>query len=485
VTAELARVGGALGCAGLAVLLLARPRWARLAGLGAWAAGGALLLLHLAPDWPPALLAGAVVAGIVGAVLLALLFVRWPWLVPVAALAAAPVRLPVELGDEQVSLLLPLYGVVAGSGVALGWRLARGDGRSRELGPLAWPLAALVAWLGASLLWTADLRQGAVTVFAFLLPFTVLAVVVARLPWDRRWLTALGVQLGVMAVLIAAVGGYQWLTRDVFWNPKVIVGNAYAPFYRVNSVFWDPSIYGRFLVLAIVAVLVVCLFARDVRVALAAAVGAVALWMGLLLSFSQSSFVALIAAALAAAALAWGRRALLALGIVAVLLLSVGFTAPELRHALVSDTADGLNRATSGRSSLLANGVGIAASNPASGVGLGSFKRAYADRTGLEGRDPQRGASHTTPVTVAAEAGLPGLVLFLWLVGVALVTPLRRVSRDRLGVASVIVGLALLAIVVHSLFYAAFFEDPLTWLLLGLVGLLAAWRGEPAEEATA
>jgi len=31
----------------------------------------------------------------------------------------------------------------------------------------------------------------------------------------------------------------------------------------------------------------------------------------------------------------------------------------------------------------------------------------------------------------------------------------------------------LVAIAVHSLFYAAFFEDPMTWALLGLVGLVA------------
>ena len=40
-----------------------------------------------------------------------------------------------------------------------------------------------------------------------------------------------------MAVAFAVIGIYQYATRDVFWNPKVIVGNAYAPFYRVNSVF--------------------------------------------------------------------------------------------------------------------------------------------------------------------------------------------------------------------------------------------------------
>ena len=32
-------------------------------------------------------------------------------------------------------------------------------------------------------------------------------------------------------------------------------------------------------------------------------------------------------------------------------------------------------------------------------------------------------------------------------------------------------GVILVAIAVHSLFYAAFFEDPMTWALLGLVGL--------------
>ena len=63
-----------------------------------------------------------------------------------------------------------------------------------------------------------------------------------------------------MALVFSAIGIYQYETRDVFWNPKLLVANAYAPFYRVNSVFWDPSIYGRFLVVAILACLVAVLF---------------------------------------------------------------------------------------------------------------------------------------------------------------------------------------------------------------------------------
>ena len=49
-------------------------------------------------------------------------------------------------------------------------------------------------------------------------------------------------------VVFAAVGFYQYDTRDIFQNPKVINANAYAQYFRVNSVFWDPSVYGRFLV---------------------------------------------------------------------------------------------------------------------------------------------------------------------------------------------------------------------------------------------
>jgi O-antigen ligase len=75
-------------------------------------------------------------------------------------------------------------------------------------------------------------------------------------------------------------------------------------------------------------------------------------------------------------------------------------------------------------------------------------------------------ASHNTPVTVAAETGVPGLALFAWL----LVALFRQAFR-RAGRVGLIAGLGLAAIFCHSLFYNAFFEDPLTWLLIGLVAL--------------
>jgi hypothetical protein len=54
--------------------------------------------------------------------------------------------------------------------------------------------------------------------------------------------------------------------------------------------------------------------------------------------------------------------------------------------------------------------------------------------------------------------------------------PVRRASRSFAGRASLIFGLILTAIFVHSLFYDAFFEDPLTWGALGLGAMGYRWR---------
>ena len=464
-------VGGVLGALGLAVLVVAPGRVVRLVALGAVLVGGSMLVVTLRPEGNDSLLAVAVVVGCAAAVGLAALFLRWPWLFPMAALACAPARVPVKVGGEEASLLLPLYGVVIAGVFALAWELFRRNGRARELDPLAWPLAAFIAWAGVSLLWSDGARQGAVSLAAFYLPFGLLALMLARLPWQRRWLKALTLQLIGMAVVFAGIGIYQWLTRDVFWNPKVIIGNVYAPFYRVNSLFWDPSIYGRFLVVAILVALVAVLYGNR-RDSIVAALTVVALWIGLVFSFSQSSFVALVAGVLAAIALSWERRAVVALGLAVVALLAAGFVVPSVRAEILDNT----DRATGNRSTLVTEGLRIAGDHPVGGVGLGGFKSAYGERVGFRAADPARAASHNTPVTVAAELGIPGLLLFGWLVATALWLPFHRASRSFAGRASLCFGLALLAILVHSLFYNAFFEDPMSWGLLGLSALGYAWR---------
>ena len=168
-------------------------------------------------------------SGAAGAVGARVAFVRVPWLLPVAVLACAPARIPVSVGSTKANLLLPLYVVVAAAVLALAWRLLRGDSRARELGPLAWPLA-LLRRLDRARAHVVG-RPTAGRDLPALLRAPVRAprgLALAAAVADRLG-EGLYVQLAAMAFVFAAIGGWQYLTRNVFWNPKVIVDNAYAP----------------------------------------------------------------------------------------------------------------------------------------------------------------------------------------------------------------------------------------------------------------
>jgi O-Antigen ligase len=481
---HLAQVGGPLACVGLAVLLVARARWERLAGLGVAVVGTALLGLGLAPDAPVTLTIGvAAVLAAAGAVAIAFRLV--PWLLPLAALACIPARIGVHVDGAGSKLLVPLYVVIIGAALIIGWELVRGDRRARELGLAAWPLAAYLVWTGVSLAWSKDVHAGAIELLAFYVPFTILALGIARLPWSRLGVTVLYAELVVMGVVFAIVGFYQYQTRDIFQNPKVINANAYAQFFRVNSVFWDPSVYGRFLVVAIVPGLVLLVSARAPLVAPVAVAAIAVIWFGLLISFSQSSFAALLVGIVGVTIVAWRWRALVAVAAAVAVLAGIAVSAPQLRHSIQHHTSSGLNSATSGRLSLVANGIRIAQAHPVAGVGVGGFKRAYADRVHrFKSKEPKTAASHNTPVTVAAETGLVGLALFVALVGSLLLQAFRRSDRSLPGAVALAAGLVLAGILCHSLFYNDFFEDPTTWGLFGLIALVANVRPGPVEGDT-
>jgi O-antigen ligase len=465
----LAEIAGPIACLGLAVLLLARTRKNRIAGLCYAGVGTVLLIASLTPaSWPQL---GAAIAGAILLVpLLAWVFRREPWLVAYATLAFVPARVPF-LGHQ---LLVPLYAVAAGAAGLLLWQLVDGDDRRRELGIASWPLALYLGWIGLSLEWSVDLHTAVIDLLAFYIPLTIVALSVARLPWQPSRLKLLYVELAAMALVFVAVGFYQYETHTIFQNAKLGTINAYAAFFRVNSVFFDPSIYGRFLVIAIVPTVVLIIRGRlSTRWALAAMGFIAVVWLGLLISFSQSSFAALLVAVFAASAVVWRWKSVVALAAVVLVAGGLTVTQPRLMHALRHHTAGGLNSATHGRASLIANGIRIAKAHPALGVGLGGFEHAYAKRTH---RTPKKSASHNTPVTVAAEQGAIGFVLFFWLLGALFLAAFRRISHPVYGLLSLSAGLGLLAIFVHSLAYNDFFEDPTTWLLIGLIALAAPLR---------
>ena len=101
--------------------------------------------------------------------------------------------------------------------------------------------------------------------------------------------------------------------------------------------------------------------------------------------------------------------------------------------------------------------------DPLWGYGSGSFAREYSAHH--RNTSPTLSASHTIAITIAAEQGLLGEIVYLALVVVAALTLLRGARGDpaRAGIAA-----AFVALVFHTLLYADFLEDPFTWTLLGV-----------------
>jgi O-antigen ligase len=494
---------GAVAAAGAVVgaFVLPSPRARAAAVLVALALIPALLLADLW-DSPqvsdfresPARAAAAAAAALVLAAALAALFVRRPEAFPILAVAALPFRVPIEAGGETANLLVPLYVVVAGGGLAYAYgRLRLGMAtiapREREPGRVELALMLALGLYALQLAYSTDFSQGLENLVFFYLPFAILLKLLAAVEWSRELvLRCLGVA-AALALVFVAVGFWEYATRRLLLNPKVIEANQFQAYFRVNSLFFDPNIYGRFLAIVMTALAGVLIWGRSRRDVLACAVVLTVLWAGLLLTFSQSSFGALLAGLAVLAALRWGPRLVAAsMAAVAVLgaVLVVGF--PGLLNLELESGRD-IDAATSGRIDLMEGGASMFLDRPVWGYGPGAFTERFRAREDV-GSERAIPASHTIPITVAAEQGVIGLAVYVLVMVTALgmlfggLRALReRAPPDTLAVARGAIAAAFVALAVHTLFYAAFLEDPVTWTLLGAGLGLAASR--PSSGASA
>jgi putative inorganic carbon (hco3(-)) transporter len=440
--------------------------------------------------------------GIAVTAALAYVFKRWPVLLPLAIVAALPFRVPLNAGGDTANLLVPLYLVIAGGVVATAlrsWRashpLLPGGGGSPAVtgpaGPSAWLprlLAAVVILYAIQVLYSEDFSKGLQNVCFFFVPFSLVYGLLRDVTWDRRLLTLVLWVVGIEAVCFVLVGSVEFATKSLFWNDQVIRSNEFHTYFRVNSVFWDPNIYGRYLALVAVVTMSALLWARERRtLALLTALIAV-LWIGLAPTFSQSSFAALLAGLVVLAALRWSLKwtAIAAVGGVVLTMLIVTLAG--------SFSFDRINIDTSGRANLVSGGVHLFTQRPIYGYGSGSFPKAY--RKHVKTRKAPVSVSHTEPITVAAEQGIVGLALYaalvvtaLWTMAAGLRPSLSRLSTSRARqVARVAVLATFVALFVHTMAYAGFYEDPITWVLLAAgVSLAAAQqrRVEPCPDTSA
>jgi O-antigen ligase len=469
-----------IGAGGVALLLVVRPAALRLAGVVLLAVGLVPLILHEQPSLGdrlqahPMLVAPAVIVLVIGLVAGGAIAARWPWLV-IAGCVIAGLRLPLRDPPAPSDHLLPLYALLACGLAAHVYELVRRRAHPPALGALGPALAAWVLLAAASLFWTSDLDKGAFGVIDVALPFAALSALVGSFGLERVLPVRLGRLQVALGLLFSLVAVYQWQSHHLFSSRKLEVDNAYASFYRVNSLFFDPSLFGRFQALAILTLVGVLLLARRPPRPLLLVLASAAVFAGLALSYSQSSLFALDVGLVLLAGVVWRGRAVLGFAALAALVLLASLAVPTTRHKIFSTS---LSNVTSNRSSILSKGIDAFQRHPFAGSGLGSFARS----AGTTAKERSRIAPHNVVLQEAVELGLLGLIVLAGIILALLRLLLRPADGARERTLRLVLAAELAAIAVSSLFYAALFEDPMFWVAASLVALSAR---APARRANA
>jgi hypothetical protein len=342
---------------------------------------------------------------------------------------------------------------------------------------MEWLLAGAVLLYALQAVYSTSLDKALEQIVFFYVPFALLFSVLRDVEWSPKRLQAGFAVLIGLALIFAGIGFVEYATRTLLLNPKVIASNELEEYFRVNSLFFDPNIYGRFLALVMLGLAGVLLWERRPRTVQLATAALVVLWGGLVLTLSQSSFASLLAGLFVLAALRFPLQKVLPVVVAAVAVALIVVLAFPSALRLDLGNTKSLDDATSGRYELMRGGVDLAGDRPLWGWGSGAFPEEYLAH-GFGARSDAVSASHTIPLTVAAEQGLIGLAVYLALLAAALARLLGGARNDPYRA---VVAAGFVAVVVHTWMYAAFLEDPVTWTLLAVGAVLA--RRPPTRRA--
>ncbi|MGI5816642.1 MAG: O-antigen ligase family protein [Armatimonadota bacterium] len=372
------------------------------------------------------------------------------------------------LGAAGGALLCALAACVA---CALGSQRVRAG-----LGSAAWPLAGFVAWVVVATIGSVYLHATLVSLLQ-MAGYVALLAIFASLFTDERWRRWTWVAIAAAGALEGVIGLRDWTQTVIFQGD---------PSWRIFGTMYNPNVLAGYLLVAIPAVAVVLAMAwRDTqdeperpRLALIGA-GFALLITGaaLLLTGSRAGLLGAMfgAVVFAIAAPTRIRARWLVVGALALVLLVL--IAPPLRNRVVQATTQ--SHSAMFRWHTWVGTAEMVRERPLLGYGPGTFEHAYPRHA----RVGFTRMAHQTPLQVAAEAGVPALLLLLagvTMIGGRLIAGLRG---D--GAVQCAAGLAALAAVgLHNLADYTWYIPAVGLTLSAAVGLaLAASRDRAAPAA--
>jgi len=441
---------------------------------------------------PPIVIVG-LAAGVLAGVLVA-----WNPLAGLAllfALVYAPLamtNLPLALGlwlplifleGLPGAKMLPEAGALVIAAAWLAQALQRDSWQRRQLRRHKRALAlacAFVLWLSLSLIWAQDPGRG-LTILLSATEVLILLVLVATTPTEPSHLRIVAACFVAGAVLSSAIG---------------IVGHSAGVAFvdsegRLQGAAGDPNFFAAQMVAGMTLALGLLAGARHAgsRVLLTAAL--LPLAYGVIASESRGGFVALIATGIAAIVIFRRQRAQILLVVVGIgAVMGIWLTSNHAAWERISHASEDRG---SGRQDLWTVALRVYDSHPILGVGINNFA-VYAPQytrepgtlTGVIHIETELGV-HNAYLSLLAETGVLGIVLFLSAAGSAVIASVRGGRRFELdGDARAALLARAGAVALTGMLSAAFFlsdaEDKRIWVLMGLGLASAGVAGRAIED---
>ena len=351
--------------------------------------------------------------------------------------------------------------------------------------PIHLPLAALASLALLSAVWSVNpvstlkawLMMGGYVAFGYLY--------YVQAPCDRRWRER--------SLLVVAITGAAWgafgVARVLFAEggarEAVTVASTYSygafrPFFREHGTY--AAYLGMLLPAAVLAAM-----DRTGRDRIVYGLCALFIGAGVLLAFARAGWLA-VALVIPLSVAAWARTsrasrrlllpAALALA-VTLLATGIGINQQVARHATSVVSSENLSNLE--RLNRWGTALAMARDRPLTGVGFGCYLdayRSYRSRTFVTDQTYIRMGTHSEPLKLLSEMGVPGLLAALWLVGVVALVAIRAFrglpERDeRILALAALAGLG--TYLINGLFNSYLVEDKVTvpfWAALGIIGAM-------------
>ncbi len=323
-------------------------------------------------------------------------------------------------------------------------------------------LLLLLVYVGFSLFYSPHYLRGVILYYLFFLAFSFLYLLIANLFFDQKV-----INLSINALLTSSF--FFSLIGFFFFNPNQIISNSFkklAQFFPLwfESSFWEPHLFGRFLIPLITLALAISWKEKEVLKKIA--FGGIAL-LPLLVIFFISSWVTLISLSFSLIfffliysekIFPWRKKIIFFLTFFLLFILALFFIDLHSNWLLKTFGSKWLLLLTGGKYFLIKSNLSELEKHFLLGRGLGSyFTLKPCPTSGLD---------------IFLEFGLIGIGFFAFFLYRAFLMGLNSFSELREEKTKLFqAGLfaSLIGIFLHSIFYDVFFGAPDFWLILGML----------------